>query len=118
MNGRTLVREARRRAGLTQAELADRVNTTQSAIARLEAGATSPSLARIAQLIGACGLTLSVGVTDVDDDEWRRAQRNLALTPDQRVRNMLAAEEFVRAGRAGRSGRTSGRHGGGRRAGG
>jgi transcriptional regulator with XRE-family HTH domain len=97
-----LVREARRRAELTQAELAARVGTTQSAIARLEAGATSPSLARIDDLVRACGLSLAVGLSTVDEDEWQRARRNLALTPDQRVRNMLAAARFVEAARRAR----------------
>ena len=35
--------KARTRAGLTQAELATRMKTTQSAIARLESGRTPPS---------------------------------------------------------------------------
>ena len=44
--------EARTRAKLTQAELAQRMNTTQSVVARLESGRTSPStrtLEKIAQ---------------------------------------------------------------------
>jgi transcriptional regulator with XRE-family HTH domain len=105
VNGRTLVREARRRAGLTQAELAERVGTTQSAIARLEAGATSPSLARVDQLVRACGLTLVVeldGEDRVDPDEWQRAQRNLALTPSLRLANAVGAAQFVLAGRRSR----------------
>ena len=47
--------EARLRAGLTQAELARRMNTTQSVIARLEGGHVLPSirtLERIAQATG------------------------------------------------------------------
>lgn len=35
--------EARRRAGLTQEELAARMNTSQSAVARMESGRTFPS---------------------------------------------------------------------------
>ena len=44
--------EARTRAKLTQAELAKRMNTTQSVVARLESGRTRPStrtLEKIAQ---------------------------------------------------------------------
>lgn len=60
MDGATLVREARRRAGLSQAELAARAGTTQSAIARLERGRSSPSFRRVGELVGACGLELRV----------------------------------------------------------
>ena len=47
--------EARTRAKLTQAELAERMKTTQSVIARLESGRSRPStrtLDKIAQAIG------------------------------------------------------------------
>ena len=43
MRGNHLVREARKRAGLTQAELAARVGTTQSSIARFVAATGSPT---------------------------------------------------------------------------
>src|SRR5262245_50247524 len=65
MDGPELIREARRRAGLTQAELAARVGTTQSAIARLEAGRSSPSLRRLTVLVDACGLELRVRLAPV-----------------------------------------------------
>ncbi len=41
---------ARVRAGLTQAELAARMGTTQSAIARLESGAQLPSIKTLLRL--------------------------------------------------------------------
>jgi ribosome-binding protein aMBF1 (putative translation factor) len=47
--------EARARAGLTQEELAQRMNTKQAVIARLESGRTKPStrtLERIAEATG------------------------------------------------------------------
>lgn len=50
------IAEARARAGLTQAEVAELMHTTQSNIARLEAGRTTPStrtLERFAQAVGA-----------------------------------------------------------------
>ena len=101
MNGRSLVREARRRAGLTQAELAHRVATTQSSIARLEAGTTDASLARIDLLIRACGFDLVIELDDggVDPDEWSQAQRNLGMSMDDRVRSLVAAVGFIAAGR-------------------
>jgi predicted transcriptional regulator len=53
---------ARRRAGLSQAEVAKRMGTTQSAVARLESGAGSPalrSLRRYAEAVG-CQVQLRV----------------------------------------------------------
>lgn len=50
------IAEARGRAGLTQEQVAQRMHTTQSNIARLEAGRTTPStrtLERFAEAIGA-----------------------------------------------------------------
>lgn len=55
-----IVRAAREAAGLTQAALAARVGTTQSAIARLETGATQPTLARVEMLVRSCGGRLVV----------------------------------------------------------
>jgi len=46
---------ARVRAGLTQAELAQRMGTTQSAIARLESGAQLPSVKTILRFAKATG---------------------------------------------------------------
>lgn len=47
--------EARTRAGLSQAELAQRMGTTQSAIARLESGKFPPSMRTIARIAAATG---------------------------------------------------------------
>ena len=57
------VREARKRANLTQAELAKKVKTTQSVIARLESGTDSrvPSLPLLARIAAACDGALEVG---------------------------------------------------------
>ena len=58
-----LVRRARRRAGLTQADLAARVATTQSAVARWETGGATPSLETLRGIIEACGFELGYGIT-------------------------------------------------------
>jgi transcriptional regulator with XRE-family HTH domain len=99
MRGGTIVREARRRAGLTQTELAARLGTTQSAVARLERGATEPSFERVAAAVRVCGLELVPHVRPADDSDWSVASGNLALTVDQRVRRHRSAVRFAEAGR-------------------
>jgi transcriptional regulator with XRE-family HTH domain len=56
----TLVRDARRRAALTQAGLAHRAGTAQSAVAAYETGARNPSLATLERLLQACDQDLDL----------------------------------------------------------
>jgi len=59
----TLARElikARVAAGLSQAELARKMSTTQSAVARLESGRHLPSLSTLKKLAEATGAKLSI----------------------------------------------------------
>jgi ribosome-binding protein aMBF1 (putative translation factor) len=51
---------ARMAAGLTQAELASRMGTTQSVIARLEAGRVQPTTATLQRLARATGTHLKI----------------------------------------------------------
>lgn len=59
---RALVHRMRTEAGLTQAELAARMGTTQSAIARMEGGGARPTLETLEKLALAVGADLVVGV--------------------------------------------------------
>ncbi len=52
--------KARAGAGVTQAELAERMGTTQSAIARLESGRVSPSVATLQKYARALGKRLKI----------------------------------------------------------
>jgi transcriptional regulator with XRE-family HTH domain len=99
MDAGALIREARRRAGLTQAELAERLGTTQSAIARLERGGTEPSFERVVDAARACGLELVPQLLPADDADWSVASTNLLVDPETRVRRHQAALRFARAGR-------------------
>lgn len=59
---RALVHRLRTEAGLTQTELAARMGTTQSAIARMEGGGARPTLETLENLAVAIGAELVVGV--------------------------------------------------------
>lgn len=75
------LREARRREGLTQEEVAERLNTKQPAIARLEKDHEGRfSLRRFAEYALACGL-LPLEVPLEPSEEVRRFALNDATTP-------------------------------------
>jgi ribosome-binding protein aMBF1 (putative translation factor) len=99
MEAARLIREARRRAGLTQSELAERSRTKQSVVARWESGATGPSYDRVAALIRECGFDLVPNLAMADDSDWSLALDNLRLSVDERVRKHAAAVRFAQAGR-------------------
>jgi len=64
-----LVYALRTRAGLTQTELARRMGTTQSSIARIEGGGSLPTLDMLARLAHATGTPLRIvapGARDID----------------------------------------------------
>ena len=55
-----LMEEARRWAGMTQAQLADAAGTSQSTLAAYESGAKSPSVRTLDRVIRAAGASLEV----------------------------------------------------------
>lgn len=57
-----LLRQARRRAGLTQVELAVRAGVTQSVISAYESGQRQPSIPALARLIEAADFELTLGL--------------------------------------------------------
>ena len=83
--GGDLIREARRRAGLTQAELADRAGTSQSGIARWESGRTAVSLDDVIRLVRLCGLDVELQIVERDDSDLAQAARLAPLTGQQRL---------------------------------
>lgn len=101
--GADLIREARKRADLTQRELAERAGTTQSSIARWESARSEPSFENVVRLLRLCGFVLDVHLELYDDglrDDWSQAQRLLRLTPEERLEsnmNMVAVGRDLRA---------------------
>lgn len=58
--------DARARASLTQADLAERMQTTQSAIARLESGRSRPTTATLEKVAQATGTRLRLHFEPLD----------------------------------------------------
>ena len=81
-----LIRSSCLKAGLTQAELARRMGTTQSAVARLEAANSNPRMATLELALGASGneLDLRSRGAKVGVDEAQIRER-LKLTPAARL---------------------------------
>lgn len=59
------IAEARNRAGLTQAEVAERMQTSQSNIARMEAGRSTPSTRTLERFAEAVGTRLKISFEQV-----------------------------------------------------
>jgi uncharacterized protein len=56
-----MLRRARESAGLSQAEVAARADTSQPALARYETGASLPTLPTLERVLAACGQRLQLG---------------------------------------------------------
>lgn len=83
--GGDLIREARRRAGLTQADLAARAGTSQSGIARWESGRTAVSLDDVLRLVRLCGFDLELLLLPRDESDMAQAARLADLTGQERI---------------------------------
>ena len=94
--GSDLIREARRRAGLTQATLAELAGTTQSAIARLESGRTSPSFDTVRRMMRLCGFNLLVALDPYDDSDLAQAKALLRKSTEERSASLTHAVRTLR----------------------
>ncbi len=89
MRGADPIREARLRAGLTQAELSPRTGTQRSVIARWEQGAVSPSFDNMLEVIEACGFELPLMLVPRDASLNERLDKNRLLSPERRADRLL-----------------------------
>jgi predicted transcriptional regulator len=91
MTAARLLRQARRRAGLSQRALASRAGVAQPAIARIERGAVSPRIETLEDLLAAAGHALELAPrlgVGVDRTLIRAA---LARSPEDRIRSAAVA---------------------------
>ena len=94
-----LLREARKRSGLTQAELAKRAGVPQSTVGRIESGVRVPSTELLERLIRAAGLELRVALGEPDPGTQSLFERTLRRTPRERLADATRAARFVLRGR-------------------
>jgi len=106
-----ILRDARRRAGLSQRELAKRAGTSQAVISAYENGQREPGVNQFQKVIAATGFGLRLTLDaaplvrapsalrpwqlpdEADDDD--RILENLRLTPAQRLRKMGRLRSFT-----------------------
>jgi transcriptional regulator with XRE-family HTH domain len=88
MQSADLIVAGRRRAGLSQAQLAKRLGRTQSTIARWETGHQHPPLETVIEALHACDLELTVGLARFDDSYDAQIAAQLRLSPRERIERL------------------------------
>ncbi|MGH3733187.1 MAG: helix-turn-helix domain-containing protein [Acidimicrobiales bacterium] len=90
-----LIKEARHRAGLTQAQLAQRLGKSQSAIARWERDDVQPSLEMLRDTIRGCGFDLLFFMSVADDSNVTIIDEHLRMTTEERFADMMSRVRFA-----------------------
>lgn len=86
-----MIAEARKRAGLTQVRLAERMGTHQSVVARWETGRTTPTFETVVRAVRAAGFDVELSLSLLDDHDLALIRRELALLPHERLSGMVEA---------------------------
>jgi transcriptional regulator with XRE-family HTH domain len=88
MRGGDFVLMARRRAGLSQRELAERLGCRQATIARWERDERHPSFEETQAAVRACGFDLAGSIVADDRSWWPQIALQLEQSPSERVRSL------------------------------
>jgi transcriptional regulator with XRE-family HTH domain len=101
-----LLRDARRRHGLTQRHLAARARTSQAAISRIERDVVSPVVSTLSELLRLMNEELVLDAREVDwGHDVTLNRRNLSLPVAERIDRIGAygtfVDELAAAGRGG-----------------
>lgn len=97
-----LVREARIIAGLTQAELAERLGTKQSVVSRWERGIEVPRVNTLGRILQTCGFEVDLRFRRHDDVDRSQVVQQLALNPAERARYFDSVTDAVAEARRAR----------------
>lgn len=86
-----LIRSARNRAGLSQAELAERLGMPVSSIARWETDRVEPGFSTLRRVLQACGFDIPPVLVPFERDPEReaRVREVQRLTPEERLAAMM-----------------------------
>lgn len=97
MHAAQTIREARRLAGISQAVLAKRASTAQSAIAKYETGVVDPRFETLCRLVKACGFELDISLERprLDPHDASLMDRTLAMTPEERLISVRNATRLI-----------------------
>jgi transcriptional regulator with XRE-family HTH domain len=97
MDAGSLIKRSRQQAGLTQVELARRLGTTQSAVARLERPDSNPRVDTLERALLASGRSLALASPKPKSSvDLTLIARQLRLTPEQRLRAFETSYRDVR----------------------
>lgn len=90
MQGALLVREARRRAGLSQVELAAKLGVSRGRVSGWETGRVRVTFGDAERVFEACGLDLEVALRPRDYETRARLAEFARLSPDELVDQLTA----------------------------
>jgi transcriptional regulator with XRE-family HTH domain len=85
MSAGVLLVEARRRAGLSQAEVARRISRKQSTVARWERGFMEPGFDAVIEALRACGFEPDLSLSRYDDSYVTLIEQQLSRAPSERL---------------------------------
>ena len=88
-----VIRMARLRAGLSQAELADRSGKDRAQIARWERDGVMPGFETLLAVVNACGFDLSLELVPLVVPSFPALEETGQLTPERRLDRMLTRLE-------------------------
>lgn len=85
----TLIRQARLRRGLSQAELAELLDRDRAQIARWEHGVNTPSYETLRDVLNRCGFDLPPKLVELNAESTDEVRRRVEQTPSERVAEMI-----------------------------
>ena len=91
----SLLFDARRRSGLTQAELAERAGVVRPLISQYETGRKDPSVSMLARLLDACGMELRMHAAVISEADKNQYERDQKVGAAQARRNAQRARREV-----------------------